>query len=53
MAREPSRYSALMESIFFDHYREGLTEFVWHRPELKAKAVELGIVLPDNLVDRT
>src|SRR5690606_13227480 len=51
MVRRPSRYSALIESIFFDHYRDGITEFVWRRPELKAKAEELGIVLPDNLGD--
>lgn len=51
MAKEPSRYSSLIESIFFDHYQVGLTEFEWRRPELKAKAAELGMVLPDNLGD--
>ncbi|MCA9233077.1 MAG: hypothetical protein KDA57_20690 [Planctomycetales bacterium] len=54
MAKEPKRqhrYKALIESIFFDHWRQGVDEFEFVRDEIKAKAAELGIVLPDNIGD--
>jgi hypothetical protein len=51
MAKEPSRYGALIESIFFDHYDEGTTEFVFVRQEIKDKADALEITLPDNIGD--
>ncbi len=45
MAEEGSRYDALIESIFFDHYRE------FERTELESAAESLGIELPKNLGD--
>jgi hypothetical protein len=53
MAKAPSvnRYSALIESIFFDHHAQGVTEFEFERADLEAKALELNIVLPRNLGD--
>lgn len=46
-----SRYHALIEKIFFDHYRDGDTEIFFERSDLKTAAHDLGIVLPDNLGD--
>lgn len=46
-----NRYSALIEHIFFDHYSEGVTEFVFHRTEIEEAAEDFGIVLPRNLGD--
>lgn len=51
MAEEGSRYDALIESIFFDHYREGESEFEFARSELESAAETLGIDLPKNLGD--
>lgn len=51
MAKARNRYQALIEKIFFDHYREGETAFEFDRPEIKEAAKVLGIVLPDNLGD--
>lgn len=49
--QETHRYKALIESIFFDHWKKGVAEFVFVREEIKKKADELGIVLPDNVGD--
>ena len=38
MAEEGSRYDAIIESIFFDHYREGESEFEFARSELESIA---------------
>ena len=46
-----SRYDALIESIFFDHFREGESEFEFERTELESAAESLGIELPKNLGD--
>ena len=53
MAKDGSsnRYLTLIEHIFFDHYREGVTEFEFARADIEAKATELDIVLPRNLGD--
>ena len=51
MIRARNRYQALIENIFFDHYREGETTFEFDRTELKSAAKSLGIDLPDNLGD--
>lgn len=50
-SEETHRYKALIESIFFDHWGEGTTEFEFVRDEIKTKADELGIALPDNIGD--
>ena len=50
-ATPQNRYSALIENIFFDHYKKRITEFEFAREELSSKAKALGIVLPSNLGD--
>ena len=51
MAEARNRYQALIEKIFFDHYREGETSFEFGRKEIKSAAPSLRIELPDNLGD--
>ena len=51
MARASNRYKALIEKLFFDHYTEGATEFVFYRNEIKPAAEILDIELPANLGD--
>ncbi len=46
-----NRYSALLESIFFDHYDGDGNSFIFERSELETKAVEIGIKLPKNIGD--
>ena len=46
-----NRYRALIEGIFFDHYRDGTASFEFTRPEFEQKATQLGIVLPRNVGD--
>jgi hypothetical protein len=50
-ARGASRYSSIIERIFFDHWQEGTTEFFFERDEIKRAADDLGIELPDNVGD--
>ena len=51
--RKPTgnRYAALIEAIFLDRYRKGLTDVPFHRDELTATAKKLRIKLPKNLGD--
>jgi hypothetical protein len=49
--RDANRYSQLIEMVFFEHYREGMTEFEFERAEIEAAAANLGIVLPKNIGD--
>ena len=51
MAKTSNRYKALIEKLFFDHYIEGATEFVFYRREIKPAAEVLDIELPANLGD--
>lgn len=53
LAVQANRYKTLIESIFFDHWKKGVSEFEFVRGEIKAKAAQLGIALPDNLGDLT
>jgi hypothetical protein len=48
---ETNRYKILIEKIFFDHWRKGKTEFEFARDDIKDKAAELKIELPDNVGD--
>ena len=48
---ETNRYKVLIEKIFFDHWKEGETEFEFVRDEIKQKADELKIELVDNIGD--
>jgi hypothetical protein len=49
--KAPSRYHQLIEKIFFDGYRKGVTEIPFARQALKEAAADLMIALPDNLGD--
>lgn len=51
MASRSNRYQALIERIFFDHYKKGGTSFEFVRQEIKDAARDLNITLPDNLGD--
>lgn len=51
--RQPSRYTALIEQIFQDHWRKGITAFEFERAEIERGAKRLGIVLPKNIGDIT
>ncbi|WP_415909129.1 endonuclease [Oleiharenicola sp. Vm1] len=46
-----NRYQALLEKIFFDHYKPGATEVVFEREEFVAAAKKLKVKLPKNLGD--
>lgn len=48
---ETNRYKVLIENIFFDHWRKGKTDFEFVRDEIKQKAQQLKIDLPDNVGD--
>ena len=48
---ETNRYKVLIEKIFFDHWSKGKTEFEFVRDEIKQKAQELDVALPDNVGD--
>ncbi len=50
-SKPDNRYKALIESIFFAHWKKGMSEFGFERDEIRSQADELGIVLPDNLGD--
>jgi hypothetical protein len=50
-AKSENRYKAVIEKIFFDHWKKGVDEFIFERDEIKAVCVALGIELPDNLGD--
>ena len=46
-----NRYQAIIERIFFNHYKPGRTEFEFEREEIVAVGRKLGIKLPKNLGD--
>lgn len=46
-----SRYKALIEKIFLDHYEKGVDEFAFERDDIPLAAKALGIELPKNLGD--
>jgi hypothetical protein len=46
-----SRYKRLIERIFFDHWKKNTKQFEFARDEIKDKASELSIELPDNIGD--
>lgn len=48
---ETNRYKVLIESIFFEHWKPGVTEFEFDRHEIVDTATRLAIVLPRNLGD--
>ena len=46
-----NRYKALIERIFRDHYRKGLSRVEFERDEIIAMAREMNIEVPKNLGD--
>lgn len=51
MAKEPNRYGALIEKIFFDRYEEGAGALEFTREDIEDAAAALDIRLPKNLGD--
>ena len=51
MAKSSNRYSQLIETVFFKHYRNGDTEVRFDRSEFEAEAKILKIDLPKNQGD--
>src|SRR5579863_9709468 len=50
-AREPNRYSAIIEGIFFAHWKKDIRRFPFVREEIKAWSKKLKVEVPDNLGD--
>jgi hypothetical protein len=48
---QQNRYRMLMDQIFFDRYRQGLTEIDFKREDIEGAAQALGMKLPKNLGD--
>lgn len=46
-----NNYLAIIERIFFAHYRIGMREFDFNREEIAIMASELGIAIPKNVGD--
>jgi len=46
-----NRYVAIIEKIFFDHWKKGISEFEFDRSEIKEWATKLSINVPDNVCD--
>lgn len=50
-SKKPNRYSAIIGTIFKNHYKKGATQFEFSREEFVEIARSLGIALPKNLGD--
>jgi hypothetical protein len=50
-AMAKNRYTQILESIFFAHYRKGMKSFCFERSEMETTAAKLGIALPKNIGD--
>ena len=51
MAKKGNRYKRIIENIFFRHYSDGITEFVFLRKELEDCAHDLGFDPIKNIGD--
>jgi hypothetical protein len=54
MSKTPKKtaaYAAIIEKIFFDHFKKGLSDFEFERDEIGNAATELGVKFPKNLGD--
>ncbi len=49
--KSSNRYLAIIEEIFFNHYKDGLTELPFERTEIETAASDLKIKLPKNIGD--
>jgi hypothetical protein len=47
----PNRYRALIERIFFDHYKDGIVSIEFDRDDIPAMAEAMGLERPKNLGD--
>lgn len=52
-AARPNRYKILIERIFFNHWKDGDTEFEFEREEIETVAADLQVKLPKNQGDVT
>ncbi|MFI5345140.1 MAG: endonuclease [Elusimicrobiota bacterium] len=50
-ARKKNRYEAIIERIFFRHYKKGARRFPFARKEIESTAAKLRIALPKNIGD--
>ncbi|HVU06823.1 MAG TPA: endonuclease [Candidatus Paceibacterota bacterium] len=50
-SKETSRYKAIIGHIFRNHWKKGIREFVFVRPEIEDAAKKLSIALPKNVGD--
>ena len=48
---ESTRYGQIIEAVFFHHYQEGITDFLFERTEFESNAHALNLRLPKNLGD--
>lgn len=46
-----AQYSSIIVRVFQNHWKKGVEEFEFHRDELVAAAVAVGVERPDNLGD--
>ena len=53
MPKKKNRYDALIERVFFKHFKEGKTAFEFMREELEASAAELNVTSVKNIGDIT
>lgn len=51
MVNKDAAYAAIIEHVFFEHYRDGANSFEFFRSELKDAAKALDIPRPENLGD--
>jgi hypothetical protein len=51
LSKSPNRYGALLERIFFEHWKKDVRQFEFGRDEFEAWAGKLNIKLPKNLGD--
>jgi len=49
--KEANRYTKILEAIFTNHFKKGMTEIEFERTEFGQVADKLGIALPKNLGD--
>ena len=49
--KEPNRYAKILEAIFRNHFKKGISEIEFERTEFSQVADKLGITLPKNLGD--
>lgn len=47
----PNRYKLLIEQVFANHWRDGVTDFEFAREEIETVAAQLEIALPKNIGD--